>query len=58
VAFLDHRRLRFVGESQDGNARAGPRELGDQAGQPVDLVVVDAVGRLGDVGARADLAGE
>ena len=32
--------------------------LRDQAGQAVDLVVVDAVGRLGHVGAGADLAGE
>ena len=32
--------------------------LRDQAGQAVDLVVVDAVGRLSHVGAGADLAGQ
>src|SRR6185436_8013019 len=36
----------------------GLGELRDQAREAVDLVVVDAVGRLGYVGARAELAGK
>ena len=58
VALFDDWGLGLVAEAKQGDAGSGLGELRDKAGQALDLVVVDLVGRHGDVGLGADLAGE